>query len=40
LCAASGAGQGCGSCRPEVEAVLNKILEGKEMKKEMEVVRA
>ena len=26
LCAASGAGQGCGSCRPEVQAILEKHL--------------
>lgn len=25
LCAASGAGQGCGSCRPEVQALLDKM---------------
>jgi ferredoxin-nitrate reductase len=40
LCAASGAGQGCGSCKPEVEAILNKMLETTEVKKEMEIVRA
>jgi ferredoxin-nitrate reductase len=40
LCAASGAGQGCGSCRPEVEAILNKMLENAEKKKEMEIIRA
>lgn len=26
LCAASGAGQGCGSCRPEVQAILDEVL--------------
>lgn len=40
LCAASGAGQGCGSCKPEVEAIFNKTLTAAEMKKEMEIVRA
>lgn len=40
LCAASGAGQGCGSCKPEVEAILNKMLANAETKKEMEIVRA
>lgn len=44
LCAASGAGQGCGSCRPEVQAILAKALEEKETKKvesrELIVVRA
>jgi ferredoxin-nitrate reductase len=40
LCAATGAGQGCGSCRPEVEAILNRMLANTEMKKEMEIVRA
>jgi ferredoxin-nitrate reductase len=40
LCAASGAGQGCGSCKPEVEAILNKMLANTGKKKEMEVVRA
>jgi ferredoxin-nitrate reductase len=40
LCAASGAGQGCGSCKPEVEAILNKMLENVQAKKEMEIVRA
>lgn len=40
LCVASGAGQGCGSCKPEVEAVLNRMLENAEVKKEMEIVRA
>lgn len=40
LCAASGAGQGCGSCKPEVEAILNKMLANEEKKNEMEVVRA
>jgi ferredoxin-nitrate reductase len=39
LCAASGAGQGCGSCKPEVEAILNQMLVAPE-KKEMEIVRA
>lgn len=36
LCAASGAAQGCGSCKPEVEALLNRSLprpsEGRETK--------
>ncbi len=27
LCQASGAGMGCGSCRPEVQAILEKQLE-------------
>lgn len=40
LCVASGAGQGCGSCKPEVEAILNKMLATAETKKEMEIVRA
>jgi ferredoxin-nitrate reductase len=40
LCAASGAGQGCGSCKPEVEVILNKMLANAETKKEMEIVRA
>jgi ferredoxin-nitrate reductase len=40
LCTASGAGQGCGSCKPEVEAILNKMLENVEVRKEMEIVRA
>ena len=42
LCAASGAGQGCGSCRPEVQAILDKALqeEIKVHKEEMKVVRA
>ncbi len=26
LCEASGAGMGCGSCRPEVQAILNKVM--------------
>jgi ferredoxin-nitrate reductase len=43
LCAASGAGQGCGSCRPEVQAILEKMMEKKEKQigqEEMVVVRA
>jgi ferredoxin-nitrate reductase len=40
LCAASGAGQGCGSCKPEVEAILSRTLENAKVKKEMEIVRA
>jgi ferredoxin-nitrate reductase len=32
LCAASGAGQGCGSCRPEVQAILEKMLKEAEAK--------
>ena len=40
LCAASGAGQGCGSCKPEVEAILNKMLAAPEEKNKMEVIRA
>jgi ferredoxin-nitrate reductase len=40
LCAASGAGQGCGSCKPEVESILNKMLDTVNTKKEMEIVRA
>jgi ferredoxin-nitrate reductase len=40
LCAASGAGQGCGSCKPEVEAILNKMIDTSEKKTEMEMVRA
>jgi ferredoxin-nitrate reductase len=40
LCTASGAGQGCGSCRPEVEAILNKMLANEAEKNEMKVVRA
>jgi ferredoxin-nitrate reductase len=40
LCAASGAGQGCGSCKPEVEAILNKMIGTSEKKTEMEMVRA
>jgi ferredoxin-nitrate reductase len=34
LCASSGAGQGCGSCRPEVQAILAKTLHEKEPKEE------
>ena len=42
LCAASGAGQGCGSCRPEVQALLEKALLEQQVKKEnnLLVVRA
>jgi ferredoxin-nitrate reductase len=44
LCAASGAGQGCGSCRPEVQAILEKALQEAEAKtigeKEWHIVRA
>ena len=44
LCAASGAGQGCGSCRPEVQAILEKMLQEKEVveesARELAVVRA
>ena len=40
LCAASGAGQGCGSCKPEVESILNRMLVIVDAKKEMEIVRA
>jgi ferredoxin-nitrate reductase len=40
LCAASGAGQGCGSCRPEVEAILNRMLAIEEKKNEMEILSA
>jgi ferredoxin-nitrate reductase len=43
LCAATGAGQGCGSCRPEVQALLEKMMEKKEKQigqEEMVVVRA
>jgi ferredoxin-nitrate reductase len=40
LCTASDAGQGCGSCRPEVEAILNKMLANETEKNEMKVVRA
>lgn len=44
LCAASGAGQGCGSCRPEVQAILDKMnhekLVNKPNENELVVVRA
>ncbi len=41
LCAASGAGQGCGSCRPEVQAILEKMLAATENKtQQLTVVRA
>ncbi|GAA4730635.1 nitrate reductase [Flavisolibacter ginsenosidimutans] len=43
LCAASGAGQGCGSCRPEVQAILDKLKLGEEIKmtdEELKVIRA
>ena len=40
LCAASGAGQGCGSCKPEVEAILNGMIENTEIRKEIQIVRA
>jgi ferredoxin-nitrate reductase len=40
LCVASGAGQGCGSCRPEVQTILNRALAAAESEKEMKVVRA
>lgn len=40
LCAASGAGQGCGSCKPEVQEILNSMLANTEVKKQMEIVRA
>lgn len=40
LCIASGAGQGCGSCKPEVEAILNRMLKDAVVKNEMEKVRA
>jgi ferredoxin-nitrate reductase len=43
LCVASGAGQGCGSCRPEVQAILEKMMEQKDAnmtREEMKVVRA
>jgi ferredoxin-nitrate reductase len=39
LCAASGAGQGCGSCKPEVEAILNRMLDSAEVKK-IAIIRA
>ncbi|HEU4902452.1 MAG TPA: FAD-dependent oxidoreductase, partial [Flavisolibacter sp.] len=42
LCTASGAGQGCGSCRPEVQALLDKLVQeaGGKGEKELFVVRA
>jgi ferredoxin-nitrate reductase len=43
LCTASGAGQGCGSCCPEVQAILDKMKlqeVAKETPEEMQVIRA
>ncbi|MGZ3846668.1 MAG: molybdopterin-dependent oxidoreductase, partial [Flavisolibacter sp.] len=40
LCASSGAGQGCGSCKPEVQAILDKWKVRSERESEMTVVRA
>lgn len=43
VCTASGAGQGCGSCRPEVQAILDKMKLCSEIKmddEELKVVRA
>jgi ferredoxin-nitrate reductase len=40
LCVASGAGLGCGSCKPEVETILNNMLENKEKENELKVIRA
>jgi ferredoxin-nitrate reductase len=40
LCAASGAGLGCGSCKPEVEAILNNMVGTKEKENELKVIRA
>lgn len=44
LCAAAGAGQGCGSCKPEVQVLLENALQGREVKapteQELTVVRA
>jgi ferredoxin-nitrate reductase len=37
LCQASGAGLGCGSCRPEVQTILDKALSKVEAIKEMKV---
>jgi len=40
LCAASGAGQGCGSCKPEVETILNNMLANSAKENELKVIRA
>lgn len=40
LCAASGAGQGCGSCRPEVQAILENRLAQKEVFNQKETIKA
>jgi len=40
LCTASGAGQGCGSCKPEVEAILNNMLANTTKENELKVIRA
>jgi len=40
LCVASGAGLGCGSCKPEVETILNNMVENKEKENELKVIRA
>ena len=44
LCSASGAGQGCGSCKPEVQSILEKMLQetfkNDEQKEDLMVARA
>jgi len=40
LCTATGAGKGCGSCKPEVEVILNKMLANAQKENEMKVIRA
>jgi len=40
LCSATGAGKGCGSCKPEVEAILNNMLVNAHKENEMKVIRA
>ena len=40
LCSTTGAGKGCGSCKPEVEALLNLMLSKAQIENGMQVIRA